>query len=128
MFCFLLFRPTLSGYGGSQASGHTRATAASLHHSNSNSDLSCICDLQHSSRQCWIFNPLSEARDSTHNLMVPSRIRFHCTTMGTPINVFIFNEFNCVAVVACTFGVISKKAFYYQGYKYLPLCFLLRIL
>ena len=26
-------------------------------------DPSCICDLQHSSQQCWILNPLTEARD-----------------------------------------------------------------
>ena len=26
-------------------------------------DLSHICDLYHSSRQCWILNPLSRARD-----------------------------------------------------------------
>ena len=26
-------------------------------------DLSHVCDLRHSSRQCWILNPLSEARD-----------------------------------------------------------------
>ena len=25
-------------------------------------DLSCVCDLYHSSRQCWILNPLIEAR------------------------------------------------------------------
>ena len=37
-------------------------------------DPSRICDLHHSSRQRWILNPLSEARDGTHNLMVPSRI------------------------------------------------------
>ena len=47
-------------------------------------DLSLVCDLHHSSRQCWILNPLSEARDGTHNLMVPSQIRFHCATKGTP--------------------------------------------
>ena len=35
-------------------------------------DLSCICDLHHSSRQHQILNPLSEARDLTHNLIVPS--------------------------------------------------------
>ena len=28
-------------------------------------DLSCICDLYHSSWQCQILNPLNEARDST---------------------------------------------------------------
>jgi len=47
-------------------------------------DLSCICDLHHSSWQCWILNPLSEARDQTCIHMVPSQIRFHCATMGTP--------------------------------------------
>ena len=47
-------------------------------------DLSGICDLLHSSWQCWILNPLSEARDRTYNLMVPSQIYFHCTAMGTP--------------------------------------------
>ena len=47
-------------------------------------DPSLICDLHHSSLQHWILNPLIEARDRTHNLTVPSQIRFHCTTKGTP--------------------------------------------
>ena len=29
-------------------------------------DPSCFCDLHHSSRQCWVLNPLSKARDRTH--------------------------------------------------------------
>ena len=37
-------------------------------------DLSLVCDLHHSSRQCRILNPLRKARDRTRNLMVPSRI------------------------------------------------------
>ena len=28
-------------------------------------DPSHVCDLHHSSRQCWIINPLSKARDQT---------------------------------------------------------------
>ena len=32
-------------------------------------DLSHVCSLHHSSWQCWILNPLSEARDQTHILM-----------------------------------------------------------
>ena len=32
-------------------------------------DLSCICDLRHSSWQCQILNPLREARDRTPILM-----------------------------------------------------------
>ena len=47
-------------------------------------DLNCICDLHHSLQQCWILNLLSEARDQTCNLVVPSQIRFRCTSSGTP--------------------------------------------
>ena len=32
-------------------------------------NLSLICDLCLSLKQCWIFNPLSEARDQTYILM-----------------------------------------------------------
>ena len=53
-------------------------------------DLSCICDLHHSSWQHRILNPLREARDWTHDLLVPSQICFCCITMGTPISP-IFN-------------------------------------
>ena len=38
-------------------------------------DLSCLCSLHLSSRQCQILNPLSEAKDQTRNLVVLSRIR-----------------------------------------------------
>ena len=34
-------------------------------------DLSQVFDLYHSSWECQILDPLSEARDQTHNLMVP---------------------------------------------------------
>ena len=47
-------------------------------------DPSFVCKLHHSSRQCRILNPLSEARDRTGNLMVPSRIHFLWATTGTP--------------------------------------------
>ena len=39
-------------------------------------DPSSICDLHHSSRPCWILNPLREARDRTHVLMDTSQIHF----------------------------------------------------
>ena len=39
-------------------------------------DLSRICNLHPSSWPHRILNPLSEARDRTRNLMVPSQIRF----------------------------------------------------
>ena len=43
------------------------------------------CHLHHSSWQCRILNPLSEARDQTCNLMVTSQIHFCYATTGTPI-------------------------------------------
>ena len=52
-------------------------------------DLSLVFDLHHSSWQCQTLNPLSEARDRTRNLMVPSQIRFRCTTVGTPGRVML---------------------------------------
>ena len=57
-------------------------------------DPSRVCDLHHSSRQHWILNPLSEARDGTRNLMAPSRIRFCCTTVRTPDAIFLFWSFS----------------------------------
>ena len=62
--------------------------------------LSCVCNLHHSSRQQQILNPLSEARDQTHNLMVTSQIHFHCATTGTPQSLFfIFFIKNSIIVV-----------------------------
>ena len=46
-------------------------------------DPSRVGDLYHSSWQCQILNPLREARDRTHDLMVPSQIHFHCALMET---------------------------------------------
>ena len=58
-----------------QLPAHTTATATK--------DPSHVCNPHHRSQQRWILNPLSEAWDGTHNLMVPSWIRFCCTTAGT---------------------------------------------
>ena len=51
-------------------------------------DPSHTFDLHHSSQQCQIFNPLSEAKDWTCKLMVTSQIRFRCATMGTPCYIY----------------------------------------
>ena len=53
-------------------------------------DLSHVCDLYHSSWQHQILNPLSEARDQTLNLTVPSWICFGYATMGIPGHLYIF--------------------------------------
>ena len=59
---------------------YTTATATAT----ATQDLNLVCDLHYSSWQRWILSPLSKARDHTHNLIVPSQIRFHCTMVGTP--------------------------------------------
>ena len=72
-------------HGGSQARGLIGAVAAGLARATATPDPSHICNPYHSSQQCRILNPLSEARDQTHNLMVPCRIRFCCATVGIPL-------------------------------------------
>ena len=52
-------------------------------------DPSRIFNLHHSSRQCWIPDPLTEARDQTLILMDTSRTLFCCATTGTPYFFFL---------------------------------------
>ena len=47
-------------------------------------DLSCVCDLYHSSRLHQIPDPLIDARDWTHTVMDTNWIYFHCSTTETP--------------------------------------------
>ena len=68
--------PTLGVSSELQLPAYTTATAMP--------EASRVCDLQHSSKQRQILNPLSKARDPTHNVMVPNQIRFRCATTGTP--------------------------------------------
>ena len=68
--CFVLFLgphlqhmevPRLAVESKLQLPAYTTATATW--------DLSRVCNLHHSSWQCWILNPLREARDGSHVLM-----------------------------------------------------------
>ena len=74
LFNFFGFRATPMAYGSSQVKlelqlpPYNTATAVR--------DLSCICDLHHSSRQRWILSALSEARDRTCVLMDTSRVHY----------------------------------------------------
>ena len=86
IFCLLAFLglhprhmevPRLEDESELQLPAYTTATTATP-------DPSLVCNVHHSSRQRQILNPLSEARDRTPNLMVPSRIRFCCATVGPP--------------------------------------------
>ena len=55
-------------------------------------DLSCICDLHHSSWQWWIHNPLSRARYWTHILMDTSWVCYHWATVGAPVPSFLSSQ------------------------------------
>ena len=72
---FCLFIATPEAYGGSQARGPIRLQPPAHTTATKMQDPSHVRDLHHSSQQHRILNPPSEARDQTHNLMVPSRMR-----------------------------------------------------
>ena len=88
LFIFCLFRAAPMAYGSSQVAGLIRAAAANAT-ATATPDPNHVCDLPHSSYQHQILNPMREARDWTHNLMVPSQIRFHCAVTGTPFLHFL---------------------------------------
>ena len=66
----MLFRPTLTAYGSSQARVELELQLLAYVTATATWDPSLICDLHDSSWQRPIFNPLSKARDRTCILMV----------------------------------------------------------
>ena len=87
-FCFLLGPhlwhmevPRLEVELELQLPAYTTATAIS--------DPNHICDLHCSAWQCWILNPLSEARNRTCVLMDTSQIHFHWAMTGNPRTLFL---------------------------------------
>ena len=95
IYLFSLFWAIPSVYGGSQPRDLTGAVAASLCHTTATTtrDPSHSCDLHHSSRQCQILNPLSEARDRTRDPMAPSQIHFHCARWELLLFIFYWVRF-----------------------------------
>ena len=73
LFCLLFRSHPRARHMEVQARGQIRATMPAYTTATATQDPSCVCDLHHSSWQCQIFNPLSEARNQTRNLnlMVP---------------------------------------------------------
>ena len=83
-FFFFLFWAEHMAYRSSQAMGWIRAAAPSLHHSH-------VCDLHCSLQQCWILNPLSEARVQTSS-WIPVGFLTCWTTTETPVLNFFWGE------------------------------------
>ena len=84
-FAFCFFRATCVAYGSSRLGVETEQQLPAYTIATATRDPSHICDLHHSSQQCWILNPLSEAKEGTWILMVPSWVRYHWATTGTPL-------------------------------------------
>ena len=81
-------------------------------------DLRFVCDLHHSSCQCWILNPLSKARDRTLISQI-HRIRYCWATWETPPNQLWWHHFTFQtwfrgdvigAQFIRTFGNFSRKS------------------
>ena len=68
-FFFFLSRATHIAYGGSQARVELELQLPTYATATAMPDPSRVCDLHHCSQQCWILNPLSEARDQICILM-----------------------------------------------------------
>ena len=66
-------------YGRSKAGVELELLVLAYATATATRDLSQVCELYHSSWQCWIINLLSKARDQTHILRILVR-----DTMGTP--------------------------------------------
>ena len=81
-------------YGSPQARGGMGAAAAGLHHSHSNvgSAPQLQGNLHHSSGQCWILNPLSEARDETHILMDTNRVHNPLSHNGNSLEHYSYSN------------------------------------
>ena len=107
---FLLFRVTPMAYGCSQARGRIGATLLASTPATVTGNPSLTCDIYHSSWQCQIPDPLSEARDRTHILMYPSRICFCCTTMGT-LMIHNFYELIYTSLLLTTLMLKEKGLF-----------------
>ena len=84
-FLSFFFRATPTAYGKSQAGVKLELQLLAYVTATATPDPSHIYYLHHSSQQCWILNPLKEARDWTCLLMNAGQIRFRWAMMGTPI-------------------------------------------
>ena len=76
-FFFCLFRVSPAAYRSSQAKVEPELQLLADTAATAMQDLSCVCDLHHSSWQHWILNPLSGARERTSILMDTSWVHYH---------------------------------------------------
>ena len=86
LFCFilfLLFRATSAANGSSQARGQLDLQLPAYTTATATRDPSCVCNLDHSSQQCRILDPLSKTRNPTCILTDTSQVHYHWAIKGT---------------------------------------------
>ena len=92
LFCFCFLQPHPVAYRNSQARVESELQLPAYPTATATQDLSCICNLHHSSQQHQILSPLSRGRDRTHILMDTVQVHYCWVTRRTPIHsVFKFN-------------------------------------
>ena len=112
LFCFLgpylqhTDVPRLGVEADLQLPGYTTATATQ--------DPSRVCDLHHSSRQHWMLNPLSKARDQTHNLTDTSWVLNPLSHSGNSGDKFffiliLFTKLGSQLGQICNWGLARKQ-------------------
>ena len=122
LFCFLVaFRAAPTAYGNSQIRGQIRTIVLVYTTASATQDLSCICDLYHSSRQCWILNPLSEAREWTLILIDPSQVCYWWATMAPPEPYFFKYSF-CSFFFLPSWDVLHMLVCLMLSHRLLMLC------
>ena len=109
--CFIYLFTYLAvptAHGSSKARDWIRARLRAYATTTAMWDPSHLCNLHHSSQQCWIPDPLSKARDWTHILMGTSWIHFHWATVGTsPTDFHILNHPCISGIILLGHGVIT---------------------
>ena len=120
-YFIFLFRAAPAAYG--PGWGWIGAVASSLYLSvyttaTAMPDTSHIWDLHHSSQQCRIPNPLTEARDWTHILKYASWVHYRWAMPGTPLTyffsllyteTFFFLFRNLLTLIFLIFHVVIKQ-------------------
>ena len=90
--CFLIFSGHALCIGSSQTRGWIELKL--LAYTIAMPYPSCVSDLHWSSWQCWILNPLNEAKNQSCVFMDTNQVHYHWATKGTP---FFFNMLSCVS-------------------------------
>ena len=104
-------------YGGSQGRGRMELQPLAYATATATPDLSHICNLRHSSGQCQILNPLSEARDRTCVLM--DAVRFISAEPQRELLSIYFIHYSVFVILASQFFP-PHSGFTYGNHK---ICF-----